>query len=82
MPERSEQVELPAQSETLFKPGGLHLMVFGLERALKADDELPVTLSLANGAQLQVVGRVRGVRRWSARRRVSPRGPALQPMRR
>lgn len=61
--QRVERVELPARSETVFKPGGMHLMVFGLKRALQAGDELPVTLSLADGAQLQVVGRVRDTRR-------------------
>jgi copper(I)-binding protein len=57
------KVELPAGREVVFKPGGLHLMLFGLTRALKAGDEVPVALSLSDGSQLRVVGRVRDLRR-------------------
>ncbi len=57
------KVELPGHSDTVFKPGGLHLMLFGLQRALKAGDEVPVTLSLSDGSRLQAVGRVRDLRR-------------------
>lgn len=57
------KVELPAKRATEFKPGGLHLMLFGLKRVLKAGDELPVTLSLSDGSKLHAVGRVRDLRR-------------------
>lgn len=57
------KVELPAKRETVFKPGGLHLMLLGLKRALKAGDEVPVTLSLSDGSELRAVGRVRDLRR-------------------
>lgn len=57
------RVELPAKRDTEFKPGGLHLMLFGLKRALKAGEDVPVTLSLSDGSKLQAVGRVRDLRR-------------------
>jgi periplasmic copper chaperone A len=57
------RVELIAKSDTEFKPGGLHLMLFGLKRALKAGEDVPVTLSLSDGSKLQAVGRVRDLRR-------------------
>jgi periplasmic copper chaperone A len=57
------RVELPARHDTEFKPGGLHLMLFGLKRALKAGEEVPLTLSLSDGTQLHAVARVRDLRR-------------------
>jgi periplasmic copper chaperone A len=57
------RVELPARRDVEFKPGGLHLMLFGLKRALKAGEEVPFTLSLSDGAQLHAVARVRDLRR-------------------
>jgi periplasmic copper chaperone A len=57
------RVELPAKRDTEFKPGGLHLMLFGLKHALKAGEDVPVTLSLSDGSKLQAVGRVRDLRR-------------------
>lgn len=57
------RVELPAHGTVEFKPGGLHLMLFGLKRPLQAGDEVPIKLSLSDGRQLEATARVRDLRR-------------------
>ncbi|HEX5659776.1 MAG TPA: copper chaperone PCu(A)C [Polyangiales bacterium] len=56
------KVELPAGRDTTFKPGGLHLMLFGLKRALQAGDSVPVSLALSDGSQLRAIAAVRDLR--------------------
>lgn len=38
---------LPSQSQVVFRPGGLHIMLEQLARPLKAGDEFPLTLTFA-----------------------------------
>lgn len=40
------RVELPAGKRVQFKPGGLHVMLFGLKAPLKAGQHLPLVLSV------------------------------------
>lgn len=44
---------LPARSETRLVPGGMHVMLFTLKRALKAGDTVTVYLSLARAGALE-----------------------------
>jgi len=48
------RVPLPPGGEVSFAPGGRHLMLVGLKRALHAGDKLPATLRFASGAQLKL----------------------------
>jgi copper(I)-binding protein len=57
------KVELPGERETVFQPGGLHLMLFGLRRPLQAGHQVPITLTLSDGTRLEALARVRDVRR-------------------
>lgn len=47
-----ETVELPANGEVEFAPGGYHFMVLGLTRDLKAGDEISLTLHFQRHADL------------------------------
>ncbi|MBI3174195.1 MAG: copper chaperone PCu(A)C [Chloroflexi bacterium] len=47
-------VPLPADGEVEFKPGGLHIMLFGLNRDLKVGDQFDITLTFKSGLILKV----------------------------
>jgi copper(I)-binding protein len=49
-----ETVGVPAGGQVTFGPGAYHLMIIGLNRTLKAGDQVPATLSFASGARLKV----------------------------
>ena len=53
-----EKVALPAGGTVDFAPGGYHLMLVGLSKALAPGDAVPVTLIFASGARLQADFRV------------------------
>jgi periplasmic copper chaperone A len=44
-------VAIPARASVVFKPGGLHLMLEGLEAPLKAGDRVSVTLVFARAGR-------------------------------
>lgn len=46
-----ERVELSAGKRVRFKPGGLHVMLFGLKAPLKAGQHLPLVLSVEEGGK-------------------------------
>lgn len=47
-------VPLPADGEVEFKPGGLHIMLAGLNRDLKVGDQFDITLTFKSGLILKV----------------------------
>ena len=47
------RVELPAGGAVTFAPGGYHLMLMGLSKAVKVGDAVPATLIFASGAKVQ-----------------------------
>jgi len=47
-----ESVTLPAAAKVEFKPGGNHVMLFGLKQPLVAGESFPVTLQFENGDEL------------------------------
>ncbi|MET0273716.1 MAG: copper chaperone PCu(A)C [Phenylobacterium sp.] len=51
---RETQVVVPAGGQVAFGPGGLHLMLVGLKRPLRAGDEVPVILAFNGGQRLKV----------------------------
>ena len=55
------QLQVPAYSEVVLKPGGYHLMVFGLREGLAAGAVFPVTLVFADGSEVTVEAEVRRV---------------------
>jgi hypothetical protein len=40
-----QRIELPARKTVKLAPGGLHLMLIGVSRPLKAGDKLPLVLT-------------------------------------
>ncbi len=46
-----KQIDLPAKKMVQLKPGGLHVMLLGLNRDLKPGDEIDVTLGFADGSE-------------------------------
>ncbi|HJS38545.1 MAG TPA: copper chaperone PCu(A)C [Burkholderiales bacterium] len=46
--------DVPASGSFELKPGGAHLMLVDLKRALKKGEKVPLTLKLAKGGELKV----------------------------
>jgi periplasmic copper chaperone A len=49
-----EDIPIPADGSVELKPGGLHIMLFTLNRALKAGDTFPLTLSYREAGDVMV----------------------------
>ncbi|QPQ55278.1 copper chaperone PCu(A)C [Allosphingosinicella flava] len=49
-----ENLPLPAGATTTLASGGLHIMLFDLDPALKAGDSVPLTLEFADGDSLRM----------------------------
>ena len=50
---KATRVPLPPGGRVTFAPGGYHLMLMGLTKALKPGDAVPVTLTFASGAKIR-----------------------------
>ncbi len=57
---RIDEIVVPAKGRVALEPGGLHLMLFGLTRSLKAGERFPLTLKLSTGATIVLDVVVRG----------------------
>jgi copper(I)-binding protein len=57
--EKVNQIQVPAKGSVALEPGGLHLMLIGLQRKLKEGDEVTFTLRFQDGAEEKVVAPVR-----------------------
>lgn len=51
---RPDGVAIPAGGKVEFKPGGLHLMLFGLKKPLKIGETVPVTLTFQKAGKVRV----------------------------
>lgn len=49
-----EAIDVPASGQVSLKPGGLHLMVFGLKKMLKKGEVLPITLVFEHAGEIDV----------------------------
>ncbi len=47
-------VAIPANGMAEFKPGGLHIMLFGLKKPLKEGDLIPMTLTFRNAGVVNI----------------------------
>ncbi len=59
---RIEKIAVPAQGETVLKPGGLHVMLIELNHQLKAGDNVSVTLVFQDGSRKEVQAPVRKIK--------------------
>lgn len=57
-----KEIRIPASSRVELKPGGLHLMLFGLSKPLKDGDMVPLTFITSRGWTIQAQARVRARR--------------------
>ena len=56
-----QRIEVPAKGETALRPGGLHLMIFGLKKPLVPGDTVRLTLTFDDGSRVQVAAPVRAM---------------------
>jgi periplasmic copper chaperone A len=54
-----EYVEVPAKGEAELKPGGMHIMLIGLKRDLKAGEKIPLVLVFEKAGKVDVQAEVR-----------------------
>lgn len=50
-----ESVPLPAEAEIAFQPGGLHVMLIGIQNDLKIGDQVEITLHFKNSAGITLL---------------------------
>lgn len=55
----ASEIPIPAGQTVEFRPGGNHLMVFGLDERLKPGERVPLTLSFRSGASVTVEAQLR-----------------------
>ena len=55
-----EALEIESQETTEFKPGGLHIMLMGLDRPLKKGESFPMTLTFEKAGKVAVAVTVAG----------------------
>jgi len=53
---REEVVPIPAHGTVIYKPGGRHLMVFGIHEGVKTGDKLTLTLTFERAGTMTVEG--------------------------
>ncbi|XPV67799.1 MAG: copper chaperone PCu(A)C [Halarcobacter sp.] len=58
---RVEKIDVPAKGQTVLKPGGYHIMLIGLNKALKVGEDVTFSLELSNGETLTIVAPVKTV---------------------
>ena len=56
-----QRIQVPAKGETALRPGGLHLMIFGLKKPLVPGDTVRLTLTFDDGSRVQVAAPVRAM---------------------
>ena len=52
---------LPAGATVSLAPGGMHIMLFGLDPALKAGDTIPLDLEFADGTTMRVQAKAQSI---------------------
>lgn len=57
-----QSIAVPAGGQVELRPGGLHLMLFGLKKPLVTGDTVHVTLTLDDGSRVAVAAPVRAMR--------------------
>lgn len=55
------KINIPANGETLLKPGGLHIMFIGLHNPLKKGEEVTFTLEFSNGTAQTITAPIKSV---------------------
>ncbi|MDH3354098.1 MAG: copper chaperone PCu(A)C [Chromatiales bacterium] len=61
MMRRIDKIDIPANGETVLKPGGLHVMFIGLKQDLVVGKKVPVTLIFEDGSKKEIEAPVRKI---------------------
>lgn len=56
-----EKIDIMAKSETVLKPGGLHVMLIGLKHQLKAGNQIDLELEFDNGEIIKLAAPIKMV---------------------
>jgi len=56
----ADSVAVPAQDKLILKPGGFHIMLINLKKALNKGDIVPITLHFQDGSSIIVKAEVKG----------------------
>lgn len=56
-----KEVAVPAKGSVEFKPGGFHIMLFGLKKTVKPGDRVNLVLTLNDGKSVPVMATVRAL---------------------
>ncbi|WP_026972887.1 copper chaperone PCu(A)C [Aliagarivorans marinus] len=56
-----DAIDLPGNGEVMLKPGGLHVMLFGLEKPLVEGDSLKLELQFSDGSSQQISAPIKKV---------------------
>lgn len=56
-----EKMEIPANGETILQPGGLHIMLIGLQSTLTLDQKVALTLEFEDGSTKKIEAPVRKI---------------------
>ena len=59
--ERLEEVVVPSRDTVSFSPGGMHVMLIGLNKNIKTGEEYQVNINFKNSGNKIVKARVRGI---------------------
>jgi copper(I)-binding protein len=54
MMREQDGIDIPAGKTVELKPGGMHIMLMGIDRPLKDGEMIPMTLTLANEGEVKV----------------------------
>lgn len=58
---RVDKIDIKAGSETVLKPGGLHVMFIGLKQVLKVGDRIELELEFDDGSKIKLTAPVKMV---------------------
>jgi len=56
-----EKVDIPANSSTILKPGGFHIMFIGLKKPLKVGEKIEINLGFSNDTTQTIKAEVKDV---------------------
>jgi len=57
--EHHPRISIPSGGSVFFEPGGLHVMLIGIQRELKAGDRVPLQLTFQNAGEISVEVEIR-----------------------
>ncbi len=52
---RRDRIEIPAGTEVVFEPGGLHVMLIGVDPPMKVGDEVSITLTFEKAGEVEIL---------------------------